>query len=51
VVVRPSGTEPKLKCYLESVVPVEALDIRTAKAEAARRLRAVKDDLAARLAV
>ncbi|MGW9030810.1 phospho-sugar mutase [Streptomyces sp. NPDC055722] len=48
VVVRPSGTEPKLKCYLEVVVPVgsrEGLD--AARAEAAELLAAVKRDLAA----
>ena len=51
VVVRPSGTEPKLKCYLEVVVPVEAADVGTAKAEAARRLGALKADLEERLAM
>jgi phosphomannomutase len=51
VVVRPSGTEAKLKCYLETVVPVEAADLRTARAEAARRLAAIKDDLTGRLAL
>ena len=51
VVVRPSGTEPKLKCYLEAVVPVDAGDVTGARAEAARRLTAVKADLDARLDV
>ncbi len=52
VVVRPSGTEPKLKCYLEAVVPVSPGvdgDLVTARAEAARRLAAIKADLAARI--
>lgn len=44
VVVRPSGTEPKLKCYLESVVPVGA-DLAAARQEAVARLSAVRADM------
>lgn len=48
VIVRPSGTEPKLKCYLEVVVPVAAhADLPAAHAEAARTLAAIKHDLSA----
>ncbi|MFV2121087.1 phospho-sugar mutase [Streptomyces sp. Act-28] len=48
VIVRPSGTEPKLKCYLEVVVPVpDASSLPDARARAARTLDAVKRDLAA----
>ena len=47
VVVRPSGTEPKLKCYLEVVVPVTDGDVRAARATAAGRLASVRRDLAA----
>ncbi|WP_377321319.1 phospho-sugar mutase [Pimelobacter simplex] len=47
VVVRPSGTEPKLKCYLEVVVPVVDGDVATARAEAATRLTALRTDIAA----
>ncbi|GAA1609025.1 MULTISPECIES: phospho-sugar mutase [Kribbella] len=46
VVVRPSGTEPKLKCYLEVVVPVTT-DVAAARIEAAGALAAIKTDLAA----
>ncbi|EGX57429.1 phosphomannomutase [Streptomyces zinciresistens K42] len=46
VVVRPSGTEPKLKCYLEVVVPVpERSGLADARAEAAERLATIKRDL------
>lgn len=46
VVVRPSGTEPKLKCYLEVVVPVEAGGVDAARIAAAGRLDAMRTDLA-----
>ena len=45
VVVRPSGTEPKLKCYLEVVL--DAVDgVPAARLAAAARLDAVRRDLA-----
>ncbi|MER5555059.1 phospho-sugar mutase [Streptomyces sp. NPDC002793] len=48
VIVRPSGTEPKLKCYLEVVVPVAAADgLPTARTKAAELLAGIKRDLAA----
>ncbi|MEU6623068.1 phospho-sugar mutase [Streptomyces litmocidini] len=46
VIVRPSGTEPKLKCYLEVVVPVaDASELAAARATAAELLAAIKRDL------
>ncbi len=45
VVVRPSGTEPKMKCYLEVVVPVAAGDVAAARISAAGRLDAIRSDL------
>jgi phosphomannomutase len=51
VVVRPSGTEPKLKCYLEVVVPVEegtgVAGVGAARISAAGRLDAIRTDVAA----
>ncbi|QZY29939.1 phospho-sugar mutase [Nocardioides coralli] len=49
VVVRPSGTEPKLKCYLEVVVPVGDEDVDAARIAAAGRLDAIQGDLRSRL--
>lgn len=45
VVVRPSGTEPKLKCYLESIVPVAAGDLVSARRAATSRVETVKADM------
>ncbi|TCM46598.1 phospho-sugar mutase [Kribbella sp. VKM Ac-2568] len=45
VVVRPSGTEPKLKCYLEVVIPVSSNDVPAARTQAAVELAAIKRSL------
>jgi phosphomannomutase len=48
IVVRPSGTEPKLKCYLEVVVPVGPADaLAGVRSAAAELLAALKRDLSA----
>jgi phosphomannomutase len=48
VVVRPSGTEPKLKVYLEVIVTVEGSDaLDSARAEAAGRLDRVSSSMRA----
>ncbi|NEA36493.1 phospho-sugar mutase [Streptomyces sp. SID13031] len=46
VVVRPSGTEPKIKCYLEVVIPVTGDDVPAARLQATTELAAIKADLA-----
>jgi phosphomannomutase len=48
IICRPSGTEPKLKCYVEVVVPVgDSMD--AARDEAQTTIDAIKADLAAAL--
>ncbi len=48
VIVRPSGTEPKLKCYLQVVVPVTG-ELGDARDTAAAELAALRDDVAGAL--
>ncbi|MCK5891909.1 phospho-sugar mutase [Aeromicrobium sp.] len=48
VICRPSGTEPKLKCYLEVVEPAGD-DLAAARDRAATTLEAIRADLAAAL--
>ncbi|MDK1360224.1 phospho-sugar mutase [Arthrobacter sp. zg-Y1219] len=50
VIIRPSGTEPKLKCYLEVIVPVDsAADLPAAREQGRARLDAVLADVNAAL--
>jgi phosphomannomutase len=49
VVVRPSGTEPKLKAYLEVVEPVADGDVPAARERAAAALVALRTETAAAL--
>ncbi len=47
IVVRPSGTEPKLKCYLEAVLPVaSAAGLDSARDRARDLMDILKQDLA-----
>ena len=50
VIIRPSGTEPKLKCYLQVVVPVTG-EIAEARATAQSELDAVRASVAEALAL
>lgn len=52
VVVRPSGTEPKLKCYLQvRLSAAESTDLTVARAVAARRLDRIREQIRAVLAL
>jgi phosphomannomutase len=49
VVIRPSGTEPKLKAYLEVVQPITDGDVTTARTRARARLESLRVETAALL--
>ncbi|HEY2947840.1 MAG TPA: phospho-sugar mutase [Micromonosporaceae bacterium] len=51
VVVRPSGTEPKLKAYLEVVEPATDGDVVAARERAAASIRALRTETAAALGI
>lgn len=53
VVARPSGTEPKLKCYLEVRASAEesAEDLAAARSRSAERLSQLRDEMATALGV
>ena len=52
VVARPSGTEPKLKCYLEvRESPADSEDLVAARTRAGQRLAQLRAEMAAALGV
>ncbi len=51
VIVRPSGTEPKLKCYIEVVIPTNDGDVQGARSVAADRLEVIRTDMRAALGI
>jgi len=50
LIIRPSGTEPKLKCYLEVVIPVSSDGLVAAKEVARQVMAALKETTTALLA-
>jgi len=46
IIIRPSGTEPKVKCYLQSIVSVVDDDLGAARERADRELEAISADVA-----
>ena len=46
IIVRPSGTEPKIKCYLEVIEYPNGTGLETARASAARRMEALRGAVA-----
>jgi phosphomannomutase len=50
VVLRPSGTEPKIKCYIEIVEPLAGRSLPAARGSAAERLAPLRQALTALLA-
>jgi phosphomannomutase len=50
VVLRPSGTEPKIKCYIEITEPLAGRSLPAARGSAAERLAPLRHALAALLA-
>ncbi|GAB3143814.1 phospho-sugar mutase [Micromonospora sonneratiae] len=51
VVIRPSGTEPKLKAYLEVVQPVTDGDLAAARDRATTRVRELRAEIATALGI
>ncbi|MFE9191462.1 phospho-sugar mutase [Micromonospora sp. NPDC007208] len=51
VVIRPSGTEPKLKAYLEVVEPVMDGDVQAARSRAASAVAALRAEVSAALGI